>query len=455
MMSTDKPIYNLKAVVQETGLKPDTLRAWERRYGLPEPKRTHGGHRLYTAREIEMLKWLGQRLEEGLTISRAVALWRQLQAEKADPLAPSAQHESIVPDSVQASNSSDNLSTFTSQVSELRERWIAACLQFDEQSAEQILSDAFAIFPVEFVCTNLIQQALATFGQGWYDGKITVQQEHFASALAIRRLEALLAASPYPTRNGCILIGCPSEENHTFASLLLALLLRRRGWNILYLGADIPTRSLAMTVKETRPDLVVMTAQQLHTAATLLETAQVLWDAQVPLAYGGLVFNRIPELQQTIPGHFLGQQLDTAVNTLEMIMHAPQRQAAKRSVPLEYIAAAHHFQERRARIEADVWRTMEAKGISQRHLVNTNADLARSIAAALSLGNLDAIIPVVDWVEGLLTKHYQFLPHILYDYLAAYHAAAYTHLDAQGRILVDWLQNYAQPAKAPVRPHIQ
>ena len=50
--------YNLKAVVQETNLKPDTLRAWERRYGLPNPERTAGGHRLYSQRDIDTLKWL-------------------------------------------------------------------------------------------------------------------------------------------------------------------------------------------------------------------------------------------------------------------------------------------------------------------------------------------------------------------------------------------------------------
>jgi DNA-binding transcriptional MerR regulator len=47
------PTYNLKAVVQETGLKPDTLRAWERRYGQPQPQRTLGGHRLYSQQDIE------------------------------------------------------------------------------------------------------------------------------------------------------------------------------------------------------------------------------------------------------------------------------------------------------------------------------------------------------------------------------------------------------------------
>ncbi len=50
------PIFNMKVVVEETGIKPDTLRAWERRYGLPEPNRTQGGHRLYSQYDIDMLK---------------------------------------------------------------------------------------------------------------------------------------------------------------------------------------------------------------------------------------------------------------------------------------------------------------------------------------------------------------------------------------------------------------
>ena len=78
--SPDAPTFNLKAVVQETGLKPDTLRAWERRYGLPVPQRTDSGHRLYS------LKWLIARQDEGMSISRAVELWRRLEADESDPL---------------------------------------------------------------------------------------------------------------------------------------------------------------------------------------------------------------------------------------------------------------------------------------------------------------------------------------------------------------------------------
>ena len=80
------PTYNLKAVVKETGVQPDTLRAWERRYGLPDPGRSAGGHRLYSRRDIETVKWLASRAAEGLSISHAAELWKRMLAAGRDPL---------------------------------------------------------------------------------------------------------------------------------------------------------------------------------------------------------------------------------------------------------------------------------------------------------------------------------------------------------------------------------
>ena len=84
MLNDDLPIFNLSAVVRDTGVKPDTLRAWERRYGLPEPQSTEGGHRLYSRRDIEIIKWLMAQREQGLGISKAVELWRQLEVAATD-----------------------------------------------------------------------------------------------------------------------------------------------------------------------------------------------------------------------------------------------------------------------------------------------------------------------------------------------------------------------------------
>src|SRR4030042_5541110 len=75
-------IYNLKAVMHEVGLSAATLRAWERRYGLLKPQRSPGGHRLYSRQDIEMLKWLVARQNEGLSISRAVEMWKTLKEDE-------------------------------------------------------------------------------------------------------------------------------------------------------------------------------------------------------------------------------------------------------------------------------------------------------------------------------------------------------------------------------------
>ena len=186
-VASDTPTFNLKAVVQETDLKPDTLRAWERRYGLPQPERTSGGHRLYSQRDIDTLKWLLARQDEGLSISRAVALWRELEESSVDPLLEfaSSNGEKLPP--AMSLEVGDTLV-------QLRDSWIEYCLDYEEQKAEYVLAQAFALYSPETVCIELLQKGLARIGAEWYSGRATAQQEHFASALAMRRLESLLAA---------------------------------------------------------------------------------------------------------------------------------------------------------------------------------------------------------------------------------------------------------------------
>jgi methanogenic corrinoid protein MtbC1 len=284
-MTDQGPLFNLKAVVQQTGLKPDTLRAWERRYGLPSPIRSGGRHRLYTQRDIEVLRWLMARQHEGLSISLAVDLWRQIEAGGRDPLLAAAPFPPL-PGSIAEVRAVGDM------LDQLRQEWLAACLAYDEQRAEQAMAQAFALYRPETVCLDLLQQALRDVGDLWQQGTATVQQEHFASELAIRQLELLLMAAPPATRPGQILAACPPQEYHVFGLLLLTLLVRRRGWAVVYLGADVPVERFEATVAAVRPDLVVLAAQRLPSAATLFEAAQVL-QGRVPVGYGGRVFNSL------------------------------------------------------------------------------------------------------------------------------------------------------------------
>ena len=450
------PFFNLKAVVQKTGLKPDTLRAWERRYGVPAPKRSGGGHRLYSRRDIKIVMWLMARQQEGLSIKRAVELWADDEAEGQDPLqsAPSVLTPSVIGETL----------------SQLRDEWIGACLAYDEQRAEQILVEGFALYPPETVCLELLRPAIADIGDRWYRGEVTVQQEHFASALAIRRLLTLIAAVPPPTRPGRILAACPPQEQHVLGLLLLTYLIRRRGWDVVYLGADVPVERLEATVAATRPRLVILAAQQLHSAATLVEAAELLREQGAPTAYGGLVFDRIPALRARVPGHFLGQGLESALQMAEALLVTPRPLPPTAAVPEAYLQARDHYQERQGLVEArireflpvaadglhrqesgapavpspDSLKATGGGGIAPAHLALANRELALHITAALSLGDMGFVGTDITWLLGLLSHHlpggYRQEPQdSLRAYLKAYHESARMNLDERGQPILDWL----------------
>ena len=126
---------------------------------MPEPGRTAGGHRLYSQRDIDTIKWLIARQDEGLSISKAVKLWHSLLDEGHDPL--------YVP-AYQTADTTSLPAAATSSLTEIRQSWIDACLKFDEPTAEQVLIQAFAIYPVAMVCTEVLQKGLATIGDLWY-----------------------------------------------------------------------------------------------------------------------------------------------------------------------------------------------------------------------------------------------------------------------------------------------
>jgi hypothetical protein len=192
------------------------------------------------------------------------------------------------------------------------------------------------------------------------------------------------------------------------------------------------------TIGATRPHLVIMAAQQLHTAATLLEAALALQRQRVRLASGGLVFNLLPALRQRIPGHFLGESLDSAVQVVERLLSSPLPAPKAEAVSEAYQQALEHYRERRALIEAHVWRVMESKGMSRGYITVANTNLASNIMAALALGDMAFVGVDIDWVAGLLSNH-RLPVHLLRDYLGIYHQFAKSNLDDRGAPIIDWL----------------
>lgn len=429
-MFSTTPAFNLKVVLKETGLAADTLRAWERRYGLPSPNRTPGGHRLYSQRDIETIKWLMKRQEEGLSISRAVDLWNEQIASGTDPLADAFQAASPSALPVQYRSPDTTLDS-------LRAQWIESCLNFSESSAEQTLNQAFAMFPVEAVCLEVLQRGMSEIGERWYENQASVQQEHFASALAMRRLDALLSAAPAPTRNQTVLVGCPPDEWHTFTPLLLALLLRRRGLNVIYLGASVPAARFSSTVKDIGANLVVLVAQQLVTAATLQRIALSLFGQEIPVAFGGRIFNIHPELPGRIPGYFLGHHLLAAIDEIDSSFGRKFRALQPKLASPVYITAHQAFIAQRGQIELTLKESIEPFATSSDDIQNGIHFLGENIAAALQLGDMSLVSAEVQWLKVLL-QFYETPPEQLIHFLQAYSNAVNKNINGQGRPIFDW-----------------
>jgi DNA-binding transcriptional MerR regulator len=422
------PNFNLKAVIHETGVSADTLRAWERRYRLPMPKRTRGGHRLYSERDIHTIRWLRRQLKDGLSISRAVSRWNELLEAGADPLGE------------EMSQAAPGTLSILSEVAALRSQWLAACIAYDESQAEQTLNQAFALFSTQVVVTELVQRAMREIGEMWQHGQASVQQEHFMSSLSMRRLDALIEAAPPPTRRETIMLACPEGELHTLPLRFLHLQLRREGWRVTFLGADVPSAQLEATVRAVKPDLAVMAAQQLVTAATLKEAAALLRGLHVRVAFGGRVFNVVPELQKSIPGGFLGAELDKAAERIQQVLQTPSRPARPSRTPEAPEAAP--FREAQPQIEAGVYKRFSHEPLPSRHLTTANRFLGAALGAALSLGDVRYVQADIDWVQALL-RGQGFPDESLRQYLLAYAHAVRRALGGDAGKVADWLEAYA------------
>ncbi len=417
------PTFNLKAVIKETGVAADTLRAWERRYGLPVPERTPGGHRLYSQRDIETIKWLLKKQHEGLSISRAVDMWNELTASGVDPLPAPVTQMVAIP--------SVNLNS-------VREAWLAACMAFDETAAEQILNQAFAAHPLETVCVEVMQRGLQQIGEMWYRNEINAQQEHFTSALVQRRLDAMIAAAPPPTRPYTVLIGCTAGDQHVFVPLLLTLLIRRRGYHVVYLGANVPVLRYNEVLQVVKPHLVILSAQLLQNANGLRETAEHLQVSGARIAYGGRIFNLLPELRNRIPAHFLGESVQEALQSIEMLISTEVPPRHVTPISDQDTRLAKTYIQNRPMIEAQVSREASILEIPPHFTSIATQQLGDNLASALSLGSLESISAEMEWLRGLLYQHHQD-HHSLEKFLGAYAKCIDENMGAVGQPISTWL----------------
>jgi MerR family transcriptional regulator, light-induced transcriptional regulator len=309
------PLYNIKAVVQATGISPSTLRAWERRYQVCQPQRTDSGYRLYSDRDVAIIRWLKTQVDAGMAISQAVS-WLDTLTEEVAALEmvtlPGVNGKQNAPMTI-ASSRRIELRTSTVLMVELLE----ALLQFDEPAAEQVLSEAFGIYSLEQVGETIIAPAMIEIGDRWHRGELSVTVEHYVTNFLLHRLAILLRTANHSPGGQLIWVACPPSEQHEMGALLLVLYLRRAGHQVRYIGKDMPMNDFLREVQRESPTLVLFSASMIDSAfelATLTANLANLEPYAPIIGYGGRVFKQNPELRRSITGVYMG---DTAYEAVE------------------------------------------------------------------------------------------------------------------------------------------
>ena len=257
----NEALIRIGELSRRTGVSPEVLRAWERRYGLFTPQRTEGGFRLYSVADVARINAMKRLLAEGVSASEA-----------AQRLA-----SSLSPDV--------NVSAGWSLFDERRDALRHALLSYDEAAAHAVTDQLLMEFDAETLMRSAFLPILAEIGELWEAGQVSVAQEHFASNLIRRRLGALTRG----WEDGIgpkALLACPPEEEHDLPLLMFGIALGNRGWRITYLGARTPEDELTRTAKDLRPSILVLASPDPEAFRPISDVVRELGDV-CPVAIGG------------------------------------------------------------------------------------------------------------------------------------------------------------------------
>ena len=265
-----EPALRIGELSRRVGVRPETLRAWERRYELTSPRRTQSGYRLYSLADETRVRAMTRYIAQGISAAEAARLARAApkgaerggsgatEAGRAAPTSGVAPAVPLAPGRVDA-EASVSASTQMPALDRLADEVAGALLAFDGPAANAAIDTAFGRLAVDEAIGAVLLPALARIGDLWADGEASVAQEHFATALIRGRLLAL--GRGWGSGGGPLaVLACPPGERHDVGLVAFGLALADRGWRIAFLGADTPVAALNGAADELRPELVIVAA---------------------------------------------------------------------------------------------------------------------------------------------------------------------------------------------------
>lgn len=209
-----------------TGIRPDTIRVWERRYGRPVPIRLPSGHRRYSQRDARWLRRIAEALAMGYRPSRVV---RMGEADLDALLFPAAQKH----------DDPKQLTRYLDLARNLRDQRLATEMR---RALKRLGQKEFLV--------KVISPLLDAVGRSWADGELEIRQEHLLSEVVEDVLRAARASIQRPSKGPRVILATLSGESHSLGLQMAAVICRIAGVPTRILGGNTPPKEIAEAAEE-------------------------------------------------------------------------------------------------------------------------------------------------------------------------------------------------------------
>lgn len=244
--------HPIGVVARRTGLKPDLIRAWERRYQAVEPQRSDTRRRFYTDRDIERLRLLRDATQEGRAIGQVArlsdeelaALIAEDQAEKAEPERSAGAGTAA---GVQPAVDDEDVEEAGHQI---LQACLAAVRRLDPHELERQLERGSVALSRIHLLQKLLVPLMHAIGDLWQEGSLRPAHEHMASSVVRSFVGHMQGAHQSNHGSPRLIATTPARQHHELGALLVAATASSEGWNVTYLGPDLPVEEIAAAVQQ-------------------------------------------------------------------------------------------------------------------------------------------------------------------------------------------------------------
>jgi MerR family transcriptional regulator, light-induced transcriptional regulator len=234
------PAHPIGVVARRSGLTPEVIRVWERRYGVVEPRRGEGGRRRYTDDDVERLRLLGQATESGRRISQVAGLstaeLRALVAE--DRTSDAAAREALRHRGPRASAEA----TVSASLQAVQRR--------DAAGLSAVLTRGVVALTPPVFLEEVVAPLMRAIGELWHAGRLDPAHEHLASAVVRSVLGGMLATLQGNRTAPVLVVGTPAGQAHEIGAMLAAAAAASEGWQVTYLSPNLPSQDIAAVAQD-------------------------------------------------------------------------------------------------------------------------------------------------------------------------------------------------------------